>query len=90
MEPGIKELGSTFIVGAFTILGLELILYYFFEKTLTGFFQGRLGLQIRHGFRQRTEHRSRAQVRQDAHRPYYSIFNSLHEHVGLRAGGWRV
>ena len=44
MDLGIKELGITFLVGAFTILGLELILYYFFNTPLTGFFQGRLGL----------------------------------------------
>lgn len=50
MDLGIKELGSTFIIGAFTILGLELILYYFFGRELTGFFQGRLGLGKReHG-----------------------------------------
>jgi hypothetical protein len=45
MDLGIKELGITFLIGAFTILGLELILYYFFNIQLTGFFQGRLGLE---------------------------------------------
>lgn len=44
MDLGIKELGITFMVGAFTILGFELILYHFFSKQLTGFFQGRMGL----------------------------------------------
>jgi len=44
MDLGLKELGITFMVGAFTILGLELILYHFFNKQLTGFFHGRLGL----------------------------------------------
>jgi hypothetical protein len=45
MDFGIKELGITFMVGAFTILGFELIFYCFFNKELTGFFSGRLGLQ---------------------------------------------
>ena len=44
MDLDVKELGITFLVGAFTILGLELILHYFLNKQLTGFFQGRLGL----------------------------------------------
>lgn len=44
MDLGIKELGVTFIIGAFTILGLESILHHFFNKQLTGFFRGRLGL----------------------------------------------
>jgi hypothetical protein len=44
MDLGIKELGITFLVGAFTILGIELILYHYFHIHLTGFFQGRLGL----------------------------------------------
>jgi len=29
MDLGLKELGITFLVGAFTILGFELILHYF-------------------------------------------------------------
>lgn len=44
MDLGIKELGITFMVGAFTILGLELLLYHFFNVQVTGFFKGRLGL----------------------------------------------
>jgi hypothetical protein len=44
MDLGIKELGITFMVGAFTVLGLEAILHYFFDVQLTGFFQGKLGL----------------------------------------------
>lgn len=44
MDLGIKELGITFLVGAFTILGLEAILHHFFDVPLTGFFKGRLGL----------------------------------------------
>jgi len=43
MDIGIKELGITLMVGAFTILGFEAILHYFFGKQLTGFFQGKLG-----------------------------------------------
>lgn len=45
MDIGIKELGITLMVGAFTILGFEAILHYFFDKQLTGFFQGKLGLE---------------------------------------------
>jgi len=41
----LKELGITFIVGAFTILGFEAILYNFFNIQLTGFFHGKLGLK---------------------------------------------
>lgn len=44
MDLGLKELGITFLVGAFTILGLEMILYHFCSIKLTGFFHGRLGL----------------------------------------------
>ncbi len=44
MDLGLKELGITFLVGAFTILGLEMILYHFFKIQLTGFFHGQLGL----------------------------------------------
>lgn len=47
MDLGIKEIGITFIVGAFFILGLELILFYFFGLQLTGFFQGAWGLTPR-------------------------------------------
>lgn len=44
MEVGIKELGITLIVGAFTILGFEAILHFFFNRGPIGFFQGRIGL----------------------------------------------
>jgi len=44
MDLGIKELGITFMVGAFTILGFELLLHHFFNIQLTGFFKGKLGL----------------------------------------------
>ncbi len=45
MDLGIKELGITLMVGAFTMLGFEAILYYFFNKQLIGFFEGKLGLE---------------------------------------------
>jgi hypothetical protein len=35
----IKELGLTFMVGVFSILGLETIMHYFFNRPLTGVFQ---------------------------------------------------
>lgn len=38
MDLGIKELGVTLIVGAFTILGFDSILYYFFGRQFTHFF----------------------------------------------------
>jgi hypothetical protein len=42
----IKELGITLLVGAFTILGFEAVLHYFFDCGLSGFFEGdQLGLQ---------------------------------------------
>ena len=47
MELDLKELGITLLVGAFTILGFEAILHYFFNKGLIGFFQGKLGLDVR-------------------------------------------
>ena len=40
MEFDIKELTITLMVGAFTILGFEAILYYFFGKAIIGVFQG--------------------------------------------------
>lgn len=43
----IKELGITLLVGAFTILGAEAILHYFFNKQLSGFFHGKLGFEER-------------------------------------------
>lgn len=43
MDFGLKELGITFMVGAFTILGAEALLYFFFGKELTGFFRRPLG-----------------------------------------------
>lgn len=45
MELDIHELSITIIVGAFTILGLEAIFYYFFNKQFTGFFQDKFGLK---------------------------------------------
>ncbi len=42
MNVDLKELGITFIVGAFTILGLEAILYHYFRIQLTGFFHNKL------------------------------------------------
>lgn len=41
----LKELGITLLVGAFTILGAEAILHYFFDKGFVGFFEGKLGLE---------------------------------------------
>jgi hypothetical protein len=43
MDFGLKEIGPTFIVGAFTILGLDFISHYLFGYDITGFFRGRLG-----------------------------------------------
>jgi len=45
MDFGIKELGITLMVGAFTMLGFEAILHYLFNRGLIGFFSGRLGLE---------------------------------------------
>jgi len=39
MNLDLKELGITFIVGAFFVLGVDAILYYYFGCSLTGFFQ---------------------------------------------------
>lgn len=41
----IKELGITLLVGAFTILGAEAILHYYFNRGFIGFFEGTLGLE---------------------------------------------
>src|SRR5688572_1938389 len=41
----IKELGITLLVGAFTILGAEAILHYYFNRGFVGFFEGKLGLE---------------------------------------------
>lgn len=45
MDFGIKELGITLMVGAFTMLGFEAILHYVFNRGLIGFFSGKLGLE---------------------------------------------
>lgn len=45
MDLGIKELGVTFLVGSFAILGLEFVLHRLLGKSLTGFFSGKLGLR---------------------------------------------
>ncbi len=45
MNFDLKELGITFIVGSFVILGLEAILFYFYNIQLTGFFQTKAGLE---------------------------------------------
>jgi hypothetical protein len=44
MDLGIKELGITLIVGAFTLLALEAIIYIFFKRQFTGIFQDKLWL----------------------------------------------
>lgn len=44
MDFGLKEIGITFMVGAFTILGFELVLFYLCRIEITGFFRERLGL----------------------------------------------
>lgn len=44
MDFGLKEIGITFMVGAFTILGFELVLFYLCGINITGFFRERLGL----------------------------------------------
>lgn len=44
MESALKDLGVTFLVGAFAILGLEFVLHYLLKFDLTGFFAGQLGL----------------------------------------------
>ncbi|MBK7705870.1 MAG: hypothetical protein IPN69_02715 [Acidobacteria bacterium] len=44
MDFGLKEIGITFMIGAFTILGIELVLYYLSGMVITGFFRDRLGL----------------------------------------------
>jgi hypothetical protein len=44
MNFDLKELGITFIVGSFVILGLEAVLFYFYNIQLTGFFQTKAGL----------------------------------------------
>lgn len=79
MDLGIKELGITFLVGAFTILGLELILYYFLGIPLTGFFQGKLGLQ---GKKRTSNHRN-TEVRDQAMRT--AVFIGLAFAVGILA-----
>lgn len=43
MDFGLKEIGITFMVGAFTILGFELVLFYLCGLGITGFFRERLG-----------------------------------------------
>lgn len=43
MDFGLKEIGITFMVGAFTILGVELVLFHLCGLTITGFFRERLG-----------------------------------------------
>src|SRR5687768_3384197 len=45
MDFGLKELGITFMVGAFTILGFELVLYHLLAVSVTGFFRERLGFE---------------------------------------------
>jgi hypothetical protein len=79
MDLGIKELGITFLVGAFTILGLELILYYFLGIPLTGFFQGKLGLQ---GKKRTSNHRN-TEVRDQTMRT--AVFIGLAFAVGILA-----
>jgi hypothetical protein len=44
MDTALKDLGVTFLVGAFAILGFEFVLHYLLDKDLTGFFRGELGL----------------------------------------------
>jgi hypothetical protein len=44
MEFDLSEIGITLVVGAFTILTIELICHYVFGRPLTGFFKDRLGL----------------------------------------------
>jgi hypothetical protein len=44
MDFGLKEIGITFMVGAFTILGIELVVFYLSNIALTGFFRDKLGL----------------------------------------------
>ncbi|PSR55888.1 hypothetical protein AHMF7605_21480 [Adhaeribacter arboris] len=46
MDLGLKDIGFTFIVGAITILGFELILFYFLNTNITGFFSGKIGLGV--------------------------------------------
>jgi hypothetical protein len=45
MDLGIKELGITLMIGAFTILGADAILHYFLDWGFTGFFED--GLRAR-------------------------------------------
>jgi hypothetical protein len=47
MDFGLKEIGITFMIGAFTILGFELVLHHLFGISLTGFYRDRLGLTNR-------------------------------------------
>lgn len=47
MDFGLKEIGITFMIGAFTILGFELVLHHLFGISLTGFYRERLGLTNR-------------------------------------------
>jgi hypothetical protein len=44
MIAALKDLGLTFLIGAFTLLGFEAICWYLFGVRVTGFFRGRLGL----------------------------------------------
>jgi hypothetical protein len=44
MNLELNEAGMTFLVGAFVILAAEAISYYFFDRHLMRFFEGRLGL----------------------------------------------
>jgi hypothetical protein len=44
MDLDLKEIGITLIVGSFTVLTFEYIVYYVFGRPITGFFKGRLGL----------------------------------------------
>lgn len=44
MDVGIKDIGITFLVGAYTILAIEWVLFRLTGKSATGFFYGTLGL----------------------------------------------
>jgi hypothetical protein len=47
MDDVLKDLSVTLLIGGFVILGLEAILYFLYRRSLTGFFQGRVGFQTR-------------------------------------------
>lgn len=83
MDFGLKEIGITFMVGAFTILGFELVLFYLFNLDLTGFYREQLGLAKG---TKRSRRRGVKQIQDNSHQPMrLAVFIGLSFGIGILA-----